>query len=75
MKYAIDVVLCVMAYIPNFIKFGSGIQKLMREGIHRHTNLFIFDKNKESRLIKQRSFPSTFFPIYYLLISLPFDAT
>jgi hypothetical protein len=34
MKYAIEMSSGVMIYIPNFIKIGSGIQKLIR-GIHR----------------------------------------
>jgi hypothetical protein len=44
-----------MIYIPNFIKTGSGIQKLIG-GVHGHRqhgdriNLFSFLQNKESRL-------------------------
>jgi hypothetical protein len=44
-------------YMPNFIKNGSGIQKLIR-GIHRHTQNgdltkpLLFFQNKESRGIK-----------------------
>jgi hypothetical protein len=37
MKYAVEVGLGAMVYIPSFVKIGSGIQKLIR-GIHRHTN-------------------------------------
>jgi hypothetical protein len=41
----------VMIYIPSFIKIGSGIQKLVGEGIHRHNRELIFSfQNKESRL-------------------------
>jgi hypothetical protein len=28
----------IATYIPSFIKTGSSIQKLIREGIHRHTD-------------------------------------
>jgi high-affinity Fe2+/Pb2+ permease len=38
MKYAVEMVSGAMMYILNFIKTGSGIQKLMEGGIHRHTN-------------------------------------
>jgi hypothetical protein len=27
-----------MIYVPNFIKIGSGIHKLIARGIHRHTH-------------------------------------
>jgi hypothetical protein len=37
MKYAVEMGSDAMVYIPNFIKTGSGIQKLVR-GIHRHTD-------------------------------------
>jgi hypothetical protein len=37
MKYAVEMGSGVMIYIPNFIKTGSGIQKLIR-GIQRHTD-------------------------------------
>jgi hypothetical protein len=36
MTYTAAMDSCVMIYIPNFIKTGSGIQKLIR-GIHTHT--------------------------------------
>jgi hypothetical protein len=36
MKHAIEKGSVVMIYITNFIKIGSGIQKLIR-GINRHT--------------------------------------
>jgi hypothetical protein len=40
----------VMIYIPNFIKIGSGIQKLIG-WIHRHTDsILLLFKNKGSRL-------------------------
>jgi hypothetical protein len=35
MKYAVDMGSGAMIYVPNFIKTGSSIQKLIR-GIHRH---------------------------------------
>jgi hypothetical protein len=38
MKYASETGACAMIYIPTFIKNGSDIQKLMRGGIHRHTD-------------------------------------
>jgi hypothetical protein len=31
MKYAVDMGLGAMIYIPSFIKIGSGIQELIRE--------------------------------------------
>jgi hypothetical protein len=34
MKYAIEIGSGVMKYIPSFIKFSLGIQKLVGEGIH-----------------------------------------
>jgi hypothetical protein len=34
-KYAFEMSLGAMVYIPSFIKIGSPIQKLM--GMHRHT--------------------------------------
>jgi hypothetical protein len=40
MKYAIEMGSGVMIYIPSFIKFGSGIQKLI-EGIHEHTDSMV----------------------------------
>jgi hypothetical protein len=57
MKYATEMGLGAMIYIPGFIKTGSGILKLMgEEGLtHRHhgdcTNVLEFFQNKESRLI------------------------
>jgi hypothetical protein len=32
MKYAVDMGSGVMIYVPSFMKIGSGIQKLIREG-------------------------------------------
>jgi hypothetical protein len=37
MKYAVEMGSSSMIYIPSFINFGSGIQKLV-ERIHRHTS-------------------------------------
>jgi hypothetical protein len=37
MKYAVEMGLGAVIYIPDFIKMGSGIQKLGGGGIHRHT--------------------------------------
>jgi hypothetical protein len=37
MKYAAEMGSGAMIYIPSFIKTGSGIQKLIVGGIHRHT--------------------------------------
>jgi hypothetical protein len=34
-KYTVEIGSGAMIYIPNFIKIGSGIQKLM-DGVHRH---------------------------------------
>jgi hypothetical protein len=36
MKYAVEMGLGAMIYISSFIKFGSGIQKLIR-GIYKQT--------------------------------------
>jgi hypothetical protein len=36
MKYAVEMGSGAMIYIPSFMKIGSGIQKLMGVGIHRH---------------------------------------
>jgi hypothetical protein len=36
MKYAVEMCLGAMIFIPSFIKLGSGIQKFIG-GIHRHT--------------------------------------
>jgi hypothetical protein len=55
MKYATEMGLGAMIYVPSFIKIGSGIQKLIR-GIRRHRqhgddiSLLLFFQNKESRL-------------------------
>jgi hypothetical protein len=42
MKYAVEMGSGAMAYIPSFIKIGSGIQKLIR-GIqtHRYTDSLV----------------------------------
>jgi hypothetical protein len=37
MKYAVEMGSRVKIYIPNFVKIGSAIQKLIR-GIRRHTD-------------------------------------
>jgi hypothetical protein len=37
MKYAVEMGLDAMIYIPSFIKICQGIQKLLG-GIHRHTD-------------------------------------
>jgi hypothetical protein len=43
MKYVIEMGSGAMIHIPSFIKIGSGIQKLKREGAHRqHDELIIF---------------------------------
>jgi hypothetical protein len=53
MKYAVEMVSRAMAYIPGFIKIGSGVQKLI-DGIHRQhgdrIRLFLFFLNKKSRV-------------------------
>jgi hypothetical protein len=36
MKYADEMGIGTMIYIPSFIKIGSGTEKLIK-GIHRHT--------------------------------------
>jgi hypothetical protein len=37
MKYPVETVLCGIISVPNFIKTGSGFQKLLG-GIHKHTD-------------------------------------
>jgi hypothetical protein len=37
MKYAVQIASDVMIFVQNFIRIGSGIQKLI-EGIHRYTD-------------------------------------
>jgi hypothetical protein len=62
MKYAVEMGLCAMIYVPGFIKIGLSIQKLRGGGIHidthKHTHtehgdimrLLLFSQNKEIRL-------------------------
>jgi hypothetical protein len=56
MKYAVEMCSGAMIYISSFTKIGSGIQKFMGGGIHRHTqhgdriSLLSFSQNKESML-------------------------
>jgi hypothetical protein len=38
MKCAVEMGSCATIYIPSFVKIGSGIQKLVGEGIHTHTD-------------------------------------
>jgi hypothetical protein len=38
MKYAVEIGSGVMIYIPSFIKFGSGIEKLVRGNSQTHGN-------------------------------------
>jgi hypothetical protein len=35
MKYVVEIGLGAMIYMPNFVKIGSAIQKLIGGGIHR----------------------------------------
>jgi hypothetical protein len=57
-KYAAEMGSGAMIYITNFIKTGSGIQKLIGEDSQTHRrhgdriSLLSFFQNKESRLIK-----------------------
>jgi hypothetical protein len=37
MKYAAEIGASVMIYVPNFVKIGSGVQKLLG-GIRKHTD-------------------------------------
>jgi hypothetical protein len=41
MKYAAEIGSGAMICIPSFIKIGSGIQKLIERGIHRHTDSMV----------------------------------
>jgi hypothetical protein len=41
MKYAVEMGSGVMIYIKSLIKIGSGIQRLMGGGIHRHTDSMV----------------------------------
>jgi hypothetical protein len=38
MKYAAEMGSGAMIYIPSFITIGSGIQKFIGRGVHRHTD-------------------------------------
>jgi hypothetical protein len=53
-KYAVEMRSGAMIYIPDFMKTGSGIQKLITGGIHRqhgdHISLLLLFQNKKSRL-------------------------
>jgi hypothetical protein len=64
MKYAVQMGLSVMMYIPNFAKIGSGIWKLIGSGIHRQNaeriNLLSFIQNKESRVTKTHTYLMVF---------------
>jgi hypothetical protein len=53
MKYAVEMGPGAMIYVPNFIKIGPAIQKLIG-GVHRHTDsdricLLLFFPNKETK--------------------------
>jgi hypothetical protein len=37
MKYAVEMGSDAIICVPNLIQIGSGIQKLIQGGIHRHT--------------------------------------
>jgi hypothetical protein len=53
MKYAVEVGSDATIYVPNFIKIGSGIEKLIGRGnaqTHISYAYFYFFQNKESRL-------------------------
>jgi hypothetical protein len=38
MKHAVEMGSGAMIYVPSLVKTGSAIQKLMEEGIYRHTD-------------------------------------
>jgi hypothetical protein len=38
MKYVVEMDSIAMIYVPSFVKIGSGFQKLIVWGIHRHTD-------------------------------------
>jgi hypothetical protein len=40
-EYAVEMGSGAIICIPSFIKNGSGIQKLMGRGIHRHTDSMV----------------------------------
>jgi hypothetical protein len=51
MKYAVQLGLDAMIYIPSFIKFGSGIERLIKGRGSQHVDiksLLLFFLNKES---------------------------
>jgi hypothetical protein len=55
MNYTVETSSGAIIYIPSFIKIGSGIQKLLGEGIHIRTHSKVISKplffqNKESQL-------------------------
>jgi hypothetical protein len=41
MKYVVQTGSSVMTHIPSFIKTGSGIHKLKRRGIYKHTDSMV----------------------------------
>jgi hypothetical protein len=58
MKYAVEMGSGAMIYLPNFIKIGPGIQKLIVGDSQTHREhgdligLIIFVQNKENRLMR-----------------------
>jgi hypothetical protein len=44
MKHAVEMGLGAMIYMPSFVKFRSGIQKLLGRGIHGHKNNKVISK-------------------------------
>jgi hypothetical protein len=63
MKYAVEMVSDAMIHIPNFIKIGSDIQKLIG-GIHRQhgdrISLLSFVQSKENRLKTETDLPEDY---------------
>jgi hypothetical protein len=49
-KYAIEMGSGAMIYVLTFIKIGSGIQTLMGEGAHRHTDIKIAWRTRKPSL-------------------------
>jgi hypothetical protein len=62
MKYAAEMGLGAMIYIPRFITIGSGIQKMITGDTFTHRqhgdllSLLLFFQNKESRLKSTSNF-------------------
>jgi hypothetical protein len=67
MRYAVEMGPCAMIYVPNLIKIGLAIQRLMSECTYiqtawRSLKLTVIFQNKESTLMKKQ----TTFILFYI---------